>query len=111
MSSPSEPSDPLTPQTSALRPANRSRARNVHLYDASDPTAVIGGLRLTSGVTNANFYAMVDILIIASAFFLRDEGGFKIEKDSNPLLPGKYYIVTPGGFLFLLLFLGPVIKS
>jgi hypothetical protein len=91
-----------------MPPANRSRGRNIHIYDANDPTAVLGGLILTNGITNANFYSMVEILIIPTDniilqdeayFFLRDEGDNKIERDGHPLQPGKYYIVAKGGFL------------
>jgi hypothetical protein len=108
---PSKTSDPLVPQTSTMTPANRSRGRNIHIYDANDPTAVLGGLRLTNGITNANFYSMVEILIIPiddfslqdeSYFFLRDEGNTKIERDNYPLLPGKYYIVATGGCIIAL---------
>jgi hypothetical protein len=81
-------------------PPNRSAGRNIHIYDANDPTTVLGGLILTNGVTNANFYSMVEILIITTShFFLGDESNAKIERDNHPLQPGKYYIVAAGGFL------------
>jgi len=99
--SPSEASDPLDPPQISMAPNNRSNGRNVHIYDANDPTTVLGGLILSNGVTNANFYSMVEILILfASDFFLRDEGDTKIERDDHPLQPGKYYIVAAGGFLY-----------
>jgi hypothetical protein len=82
-----------------MPPFNRSRGRNVHIYDAKNPTVVLGGLILSNGVTNTNFYSMVEILIIfTSTFFLQDETGTKIEKDDYPFLPGKYYIVATGEF-------------
>ena len=40
--------------------SDRSAGRNVHIYDARDPDVVLGGLTLTNGVTNANFYSMVE---------------------------------------------------
>ena len=56
--------------------ANRSFGRNVHLYNANDPATVIGGLLLTNGVTNANFYSMVEIIcIFDQQYFLLDEDG------------------------------------
>jgi hypothetical protein len=75
--------------------ANRSAGRDVHIYDARDPDTVLGGLILTNGVTNANFHSMVEIFcIFDSAYFLRDEGGVKIQRDDHPLRPGKYYVFT-----------------
>ena len=82
-----------------MPPTNRSLGRNVHIYDAKHPDSVIGGLVLTNGVTNDNFYSMIEILIIfTSAFLLRDEGGTEIKKDNRPLQLGKYYIVATGKF-------------
>jgi hypothetical protein len=82
-----------------MPPANRSGGRNVYIYEANDPTTVLGGLILTNGMTNANFYSMTEILfIITSNFFLRDEGDNKVERDDHLLLPGRYYIIAAGGF-------------
>ena len=76
-------------------PPNRSAGRNVHIYDPKEPDTALGGLVLTPGVTNANFYSMVEILIVCtSTFFLQDEGETKIERDGHPLQPGKYYIIS-----------------
>ena len=77
---------------------SRSGGRNVRLYGANDPDTELGGLFLISGITNANFYSMVEIIILfESQFFLRDEGGTIIAKDNHPLQRGKYYILTTGG--------------
>ncbi|KAF2177197.1 hypothetical protein K469DRAFT_733016 [Zopfia rhizophila CBS 207.26] len=65
-----------------MPPINRSRKRNVHIYDANDPTTVLGGLRLANGVTNASFYSLYS----------------QIEKDDHPLQPGKYFIVAADPF-------------
>ena len=100
--SPTSTSDPLSeasePQTSAMPPLQfRSAVRNVRLYGANDPTTELGGLFVTNGITNANFYSMVEIIIIfESEFSLCDEGGTVIEKDDHPLQPGKYYISATG---------------
>ncbi|KAH8147455.1 uncharacterized protein LAJ45_08612 [Morchella importuna] len=76
--------------------SNRSLGRNVYIYDASDPTGpVLGGLVLNSGVTNANFYSMVDI-ILSSIYHLQDAGGSQVDRDDHPLQPGNYYVVTDG---------------
>jgi hypothetical protein len=83
---------------------DRSRGRNVHIYDANDPSAVLGGLILANGVTNANFYSIVEILVLfTSNFELRDQSDTKIERNDDPLQPGKYYINTAGKFLCILL--------
>ncbi|KAF2194976.1 hypothetical protein K469DRAFT_545534 [Zopfia rhizophila CBS 207.26] len=82
-----------------MPPIDRSRGRNVHIYDANDPATVLGGLILAKGVTNTNFYSMVEMLFIfTGTFFLRDEGNTKIEKDDRPLQPGEYSIVAADPF-------------
>jgi hypothetical protein len=78
-------------------PADRSLGRDVFIYDAKDPDKVLGGLILTNGVTNANFYSMVEILIIfGGGFSLLDDNGTKINRDDNPLQPGNYFIDADG---------------
>jgi hypothetical protein len=86
-----------------MAPTDRSRGRDVHIYDAKDPTTVLGGLILTNGVTNTNFYLMVEILVLfISNFELRDEGDTKLERNNDPLQPGKYYINAAGKFLYII---------
>jgi len=80
---------------------NRSEGRDVHIYDAKDindpDRKELGGLILTNGVTNANFYSMVEIICFISSFYvLRDEGGTVVQRDDHPLQPDSYYIVTAG---------------
>jgi hypothetical protein len=96
-------------ETFTMPPIDRSRGRNVHIYDAKNPTIMLGGLILSNGVTNRNLYSMLDHFITYKAPeelpldeeepFLRDEGGTKIEKNDHPLQPGEYYIVTTCRFL------------
>jgi hypothetical protein len=58
---------------------------------------------LTNGVTNANFYSMVEIIFLfTSKFELRDEGDARIERDDGPLQPGNYYITASGKSLCIL---------
>ena len=45
---------------------DRSEGRDVHPYNPSVPTKPLGGLILINGITNANFYAMVEIFVIFS---------------------------------------------
>ncbi|OAL37677.1 hypothetical protein AYO20_03184 [Fonsecaea nubica] len=106
-SSPSSPKTFTSPpsETETSSPQNtmptrdRSAGRNVHIYDLNNPTTVIGGLLLLPGVTNANFYTMIEIIIIFEGpFFLQNENETTIERDDHPLQPGKYYIVTTSSF-------------
>ncbi|KAL0634242.1 hypothetical protein Q9L58_006860 [Maublancomyces gigas] len=81
--------------------ANRALGRNVHIYAASDPTEVFGGLVLTNGVTKANFYSMMEVfLFFESSYVLRHEDATDamkdVPKDEQALQPGNYYIVTDG---------------
>jgi len=102
MSSPSSSSSnpPTPPEPSTMPSYSRAEGRNVHIFNANDPDTVLGGLILTNGVTNANLYAMVEIIVIVtSEYFLRNEGNIKIEKDDHPLQPGKYDIVAASKFL------------
>ena len=85
-------SDAKMPPTGA-----RALPRTVFLYDLRDPSTLLGGLVLTHGVTNANFYLMVDILLVSSTYFLRKDGkSEKLPRDNNALLPGIYFIVADG---------------
>ena len=81
-------------------PADRSLDRDVFIYDAKDPDKVLGGLILTNSVTNANFYSMVEILIIfGGGFSLLDGVGTKTKRDNGPLQPGNYFIDADGRLL------------
>ncbi|KAI9858594.1 MAG: hypothetical protein M1813_007399 [Trichoglossum hirsutum] len=62
--------------------ANRSAGRDVHIYDAKDPNTALGGLVLTNGITNVNFYSIVEIFcIFDSNYLLRDEGSITISNE------------------------------
>jgi hypothetical protein len=75
----------------------RALARDVFFYDLRDLDALLGGLVLNRGVTNANFYTMVDIvLIISSPFFLQNDKGDTVPRDAQSLLPGNYFVVADG---------------
>jgi hypothetical protein len=88
------------PENLTMTNTDRSKYRNVHIFNASDRNTTIGGLILTEGITNTNFYTMVEIIVIAiSDFILRNESDVMIEKDSSPLQPGNYYIYAPRKFL------------
>lgn len=76
---------------------NRSLLRNLHIYSAAEPYTVLGGLFVVNGMTNTNFYSMVEIAyIIDQDCVLCYENGTTVQRDDNPLQPGKYMIDTPG---------------
>lgn len=78
-------------------PGIRANARDVFFYDLRDPSTQLGGLHITQGVTNANFYSMIDIvLIIPRTYFLQNDNDETIPRDLQSLLPGNYFIVTDG---------------
>ncbi len=80
-----------------MAPRDRSTGRDVHIYDFKNPSTVLGGLILENGITNANFYSMIEIIILFSSDFeLQDKGGSKIERNDDPLRPGDYYINNTG---------------
>lgn len=82
-------------------PFNRSVNRDVHIYNAKDPNTILGGLRLTRGVTNANFHAMIEILCIFETHYnLQSEDKMVIQRDEHPLRPGKYFIGMQATFLY-----------
>jgi hypothetical protein len=57
-----------------MPPRDRSRGRDVHIFDARDRNTSIGGLILTAGITNANLYSMIEIFVIfASEYSLQSE--------------------------------------
>ncbi|PUU84230.1 hypothetical protein B9Z19DRAFT_1118105 [Tuber borchii] len=76
---------------------NRSLGRDIHIYSAKEPDLVLGGLILASGMTNTNFYAMVEIVFIFTTnFTLRHRSGVVITRDDGPIQPGDYFIVSAG---------------
>jgi hypothetical protein len=101
----SSPSGSLDePETSTMPPVDRSQGRDIHIYDANDRNTVLGGLVLTDGITNKNFYSMVGIIFFFNGpYSLLDEGGTEIERNDDPLKPGNYYIDAKGRFPYTLL--------
>ncbi|ELR03632.1 hypothetical protein VC83_03464 [Pseudogymnoascus destructans] len=78
---------------------NRSEGRNVHIFNAADPTSELGGLIRTRGVTNKNLYDMIEIfVVVTSEFTLRNDGDMTIAKDDAQLEPGNYFICAADPF-------------
>ncbi|PUU82977.1 hypothetical protein B9Z19DRAFT_1061410 [Tuber borchii] len=76
---------------------SRALGRKVHIYNAKDTTTVLGGIHLTTGMTKANLYSMVEIVFIFdNDYTLSSESGATIQRDDHPLKKGKYFINTAG---------------
>jgi hypothetical protein len=88
-----------------MPPRDRSLGQNVHIYNNKNRSTVLGGLILSPGVTNANFYAMIRIFVefipryFSHTFSLRNQSRITIQENQQPLQPGNYYIITSGKFL------------
>lgn len=96
------------------RTNNRLEMRNVHIYGAEDPAVVVGGFFLTQPLTNANFYAMLDIFVAPTEetpiqddyhfYFLRREHGVPVERNGHLFQPGNYYLVAKNKLFFFIAF-------
>ena len=87
--------------TTTSTATGRSAGRDVHLYDAADPTTSLGGLVLSNGISNTNFYAMIEVFLgFESSYVLRHEDMTDPTKDiprnDQALQAGNYYIITSG---------------
>jgi hypothetical protein len=81
------------PKESTMSGNNRSRGRNVHIFDESDRRTSIGGLKLPTdntnnnlaiGVTNSNLYTMIEVFVFFKHdYVLRDESNTAVEKDDS----------------------------
>ncbi|PUU84244.1 hypothetical protein B9Z19DRAFT_1060352 [Tuber borchii] len=77
----------------------RAIGRNVYIFDPRDPGTILGGLMVTNGMTNTNFYSMVEIIFIFTTDYTLHRGqksGPTIKRDDNPLQEGSYFVVTSG---------------
>lgn len=73
----------------------RAILRDVFIFDLKDPSTLLGGLVLTPGITNANFHSMIDIaLVISGPYFLQNDDGETLPRDSEPLISGNHYVVA-----------------
>lgn len=85
-------------------PASRSLLRDAHLFDSVDREKSLGGLVLSRGVTNANFYVMVEVFVFPDPpgpLLIRNANSTALERNNEALLPGKYYV--DGGWLIQVL--------
>lgn len=64
-----------------------------HIYDSADPDIELGGLILSTGVTNANFFLMIEIIFLFEDFFeIQNGDGTAMERDDDLLRPRNYYM-------------------
>lgn len=71
---------------------DRSTGRIVFIYNANGDNELLGGLSNTQGITNKNFYEMLEIvLVFASPYTLRLAGDI-VPRDGTELQRGDYYV-------------------
>lgn len=91
---------------------DHSAGSEVYIYDADRPTDVLGGLILADGLTNGNFYLMIEILFIfESPFSLRHQGSSTIQKDEDPLQTDIYYTDTAPWFHVFYFFIAQQLRN
>ena len=72
---------------------DRSEGRTVFIYNAKGDNKVLGGLVNTNGITNKNFYDMIEILLVFdSPYTLTLAGDGTVPKDDAEVKPGNYYV-------------------
>ena len=70
----------------------RSKGRTVFIYAKGDDN-LLGGLVNTKGVTNKNFYAMIEILLVFESTYSLALGGVgEAPRDDAEIKPGNYYV-------------------
>lgn len=72
---------------------SRASDRTVFIYNGQGNNEQLGGLVNNEGITNNNFFGMLEILLIfRSSYTLRLESGGMVLHDDAQLLDGKYYV-------------------
>lgn len=72
---------------------SRASDRTVFIYNGQGNNEQLGGLVSNEGITNNNFFGMLEILLIfRSSYTLRLESGGMVPHDDAQLLDGKYYV-------------------
>lgn len=76
-------------------PDGRIRERDVFVSNSRDPEAILAGLVLTPGITNQNLHQMLEIVLVIPGFYhIQGGNGEELSRDTQPLLPGNYLVVT-----------------
>ncbi len=72
---------------------SRASDRTVFIYNGQGNNKQLGGLVNNEGITNNNFFGMLEILLIfRSSYTLRLKSGGMVPHDDAQLLDGKYYV-------------------
>lgn len=72
---------------------DRSAGRTVFIYRATGDNEQLGGLVNTRGITNKNFYDMLEIILVfRSPYTLTLAGSHIVPEDGAPLKCGNYYV-------------------
>ncbi len=71
---------------------DRSAGRTLFIYRANGDNKVLGGLVNIKGITNRNFYHMIEILLVFDSTYTFEYEGETVRKDDAELKPGNYYV-------------------
>lgn len=72
---------------------SRASDRTVFIFNGQGTNEQLGGLVNNEGITNNNFFEMLEILLIFRSYYtLRLESGGMVPHDDAKLRDGKYYV-------------------
>lgn len=71
---------------------DRSAGRIVFIYNANGDKELLGGLSNTQGITNKNFYEMLEIVLVFAGPYTLKLAGDIVPRDGAELQRGDYYV-------------------
>lgn len=71
---------------------DRSAGRTVFIYSATGANEQLGGLINTRGITNKNFYEMLEIVLVFASPYTLTLTGEIVPRDGAELQRGDYYV-------------------
>lgn len=71
---------------------DRSTGRIVFIYNANGDNELLGGMSNTQGITNKNFYDMLEIVLVFASPYSLTFAGNVVPRDGADLQRGDYYV-------------------
>jgi len=74
----------------------RSLPRDVFIYEGKGHSTLLGGLTLTTGITQADIYVMIEIFVagLTEGYRIENDTGDRVPRDEEPLTKGNYHVVA-----------------